>query len=122
MSSIIYGLCAAVALLCAWLLLSAWRRQRHRLLLWSGLCFAGFTLNNVLLILDKLVLPDVDLSLWRISVAVISVGAHNDYGHPRADTLAALHARAGLVVYRTDESGRIVLESDGRSLTIRTDR
>jgi uncharacterized membrane protein YccC len=73
MSSIIYGLCAAVALLCAWLLLSAWRRQRHRLLLWSGLCFAGFTLNNVLLILDKLVLPDVDLSLWRISVAVISI-------------------------------------------------
>ena len=47
---------------------------------------------------------------------MISVGAHNDYGHPRADTLAALHARPGLAVYRTDESGRIVLESDGRSL------
>ena len=73
MSSAIYGLCAGVALLCAWLLLAAWRRQRHRLLLWSGLCFVGFTLNNVLLILDKLVLPDIDLSLWRISVAVISI-------------------------------------------------
>ncbi|HYJ35110.1 MAG TPA: DUF5985 family protein [Rhizomicrobium sp.] len=74
MSSLIYGLCALVALLCAWLLLAAWRRQGHRLLLWSGLCFAGFTINNVLLILDKLVLPDLDLSLWRISVAVISIG------------------------------------------------
>jgi len=73
MSSVIYGLCAAIALLCATLLLSAWRRQHHRLLLWSGLCFAGFTLNNTLLVLDKLVLPDMDLSLWRIGVAAASV-------------------------------------------------
>ena len=29
----------------------------------------------------------------RPRIAVISVGAHNDYGHPRADTLAALRAR-----------------------------
>ncbi len=61
-----------------------------------------------------------ELRVLRPRVAVISVGAHNDYGHPRADTLAALRARAGLDVYRTDESGRIVLESDGRSLTVRT--
>ena len=63
-----------------------------------------------------------ELAVLRPRVAVISVGAHNDYGHPRADTLAALHARPGLAVYRTDESGRIVLESDGRSLTVRTER
>ena len=62
-----------------------------------------------------------ELRILRPRVAVISVGAHNDYGHPRADTLEALHARRGLAVYRTDESGRIVLESDGRSLTVRTD-
>jgi competence protein ComEC len=61
-----------------------------------------------------------ELQVVRPRVAVISVGSHNDYGHPRADTLAALHARPGLAVYRTDESGRIVLESDGRSLTVRT--
>ena len=36
-----------------------------------------------------------ELRVLRPRVAVISVGAHNDYGHPRADTLAALHARAG---------------------------
>ena len=63
-----------------------------------------------------------ELRVLRPRVAVISVGAHNDYGHPRADTLAALEARPGLAVYRTDESGRIVLESDGRSLTVRTER
>jgi len=63
-----------------------------------------------------------ELRVLRPQVAVISVGARNDYGHPRADTLAVLHDRAGLAVYRTDESGRIVLESDGRSLTVRTER
>lgn len=73
MSSIIYGLCAAVALLCAYLLITAYRRQGHRLLLWSGLCFAGFTANNILLILDKIVFPDVDLSLYRTSVALVSI-------------------------------------------------
>ena len=63
-----------------------------------------------------------ELGVLRPRVAVISVGAHNDYGHPRADTLAALHGRPGLAVYRTDEHGRVVLESDGRSLTVRTER
>ena len=46
-----------------------------------------------------------ELGILRPRVAIISVGAHNDYGHPRADTLAALHERPGLAVYRTDESG-----------------
>jgi competence protein ComEC len=63
-----------------------------------------------------------ELRVLRPSVAVISVGANNDYGHPRAETLAALRERSGLAVYRTDESGRVVLESEGRSVTIRTDR
>ena len=63
-----------------------------------------------------------ELRTLRPLVAVISVGAHNDYGHPRADTLAALRARHGLRVFRTDEDGRIVLESDGRTLTVRTER
>jgi uncharacterized membrane protein len=73
MSSVIYTLCAAVALLCAVLLLSAWRRQRHRLLLWSGLCFAGFTVNNVILVLDKIVFLETDLSVLRTGVALVSI-------------------------------------------------
>jgi hypothetical protein len=73
LSAIIYGLCAAVALLCAVLLLAAWRRQGHRLLLWSGLCFAGLTINNVLLVLDKMVFLEVDLSPYRHATAVTSI-------------------------------------------------
>jgi hypothetical protein len=73
MSAIIYSLCAATAAVCAWMLLNGYRSQQYRLLLWSGLCFVGLTLNNLLLVLDKVVLPDVDLSLWRLSVALIAM-------------------------------------------------
>jgi len=55
-------------------------------------------------------------------VAVISVGRNNDYGHPRPDTIAALDAAPGLAVYRTDEDGRVVVESDGATLSVRSAR
>jgi len=70
MAAAIYSLCAIVALVCAWLLLAAYGRQRYRLLLWSGLCFVGLTLNNVLLVIDKILLPDTDLSVLRLLVAL----------------------------------------------------
>ena len=73
MAPVIYLLCAVAAFLCAFLLFRAWLRSRYRLLLWSGLCFAGLTLNNLLLVLDKLVLVDGDLSTWRSVVAVIAM-------------------------------------------------
>jgi hypothetical protein len=72
MASTIYSLCALIALLCAVLLLKAYGRQRYRLLLWSGLCFSGLTLNNALLVLDKVILPEIDLSLARTLVALAS--------------------------------------------------
>ena len=73
MAVVIYTLCALTALTCTYLLLQAYRRGRYRLLLWSGLCFAGLTLNNVALVLDKLVLPEVDLSLWRTVLALMAM-------------------------------------------------
>ena len=73
MAAVIYTLCALTCLACAYLLLLAYRRGGYRLLLWSGLCFAGLTLNNLLLVLDKLVLTWVDLSVWRTLVALIAM-------------------------------------------------
>ena len=73
MAPIIYLLCAVAAFLCAVLLLRAYRRGRYRLLLWSGLCFAGLTVNNLILVIDKLVLPGGDLSIWRTSVALLAM-------------------------------------------------
>ena len=63
-----------------------------------------------------------ELRELRPAVAVISCGRHNDYGHPTPSTLAALRASSGLRLYRTDEDGRVVLETDGRRISVRTDR
>jgi hypothetical protein len=72
MVGFIYLLCALTALLCTWLLLKAYRHSGYKLLLWSGLCFAGLTLNNTLLIVDKFLVPYVDLSVWRLVLAFVS--------------------------------------------------
>jgi hypothetical protein len=69
MAAAIYSLCALTSLACAALLLRGYARSRSGLLLWSGLCFAGLTANNVLLVLDKFVLPNVDLSTARLATA-----------------------------------------------------
>ena len=58
----------------------------------------------------------------RPRIAVISVGADNDYGHPDPGTVAALESVPGLALYRTDRDGRVVVESDGRRISVRTDR
>lgn len=73
MSGLIFGLCAATALLCAWLLLSSYSRSKSRLLLWSGLCFVGLFLNNLLLVADRLLFPSIDLSTIRLIPAVIGM-------------------------------------------------
>ena len=73
MAGIIYSLCALTAFLCTCMLLKAYRRSRYDLLLWGGLCFAGLTASNALLVVDKLMLPEVDLSLWRYMLSLISV-------------------------------------------------
>jgi competence protein ComEC len=63
-----------------------------------------------------------ELRALRPRVAVISCGRNNDYGHPRPETIVALEDPPGLAVYRTDEDGRVVVESNGRSLAVRTER
>jgi hypothetical protein len=73
MAAIIYSLCALTALGCSILLLRGYRRSRYRLLFWSGLCFAGLTANNLLLVIDKVALPDLDLSIWRTLMALAAM-------------------------------------------------
>jgi len=72
MAPIIYSLCMLTSLACFGLLLRGWRNSGSRLLFWSALCFAGLTVNNFLLVIDKLVLPAVDLSMLRLTVALVA--------------------------------------------------
>jgi len=58
-----------VAGLCAVLLLRAFGSVRMRLLLWAGLCFAGLSASNALLVADLFIVPDLDLYRWRLAVA-----------------------------------------------------
>lgn len=53
--------------------------------------------------------------------AVISVEKGNSYGHPNEETLSKL-SDAGVEVYRTDESGDIVMTSDGNNISITTSK
>ena len=73
MAETIYLLCAGTSLVTALLLFRMWRRRGTRLLLWSCLCFAGLAVNNVLLFVDLVVVPDVDLILLRSATAAVSV-------------------------------------------------
>jgi hypothetical protein len=56
-------------------LLRAHARAGTRLLLWGGLCFVGLTLNNVLVFVDLVLVPTVDLSVWRNLAALAGVAA-----------------------------------------------
>lgn len=73
MGSAIYSLCALTSLTCLVLLWRSYRATRSRLLFWSALCFLFLTVNNGLLVLDKLVFPSVDFTLWRLSSALLAV-------------------------------------------------
>jgi hypothetical protein len=72
-SAAIYALCALTSLACCLMLFRSWLRTEASILFWSWLCFAGLTLGNVLLILDKLVFSLVDLRPARMLVVFISV-------------------------------------------------
>jgi len=71
---VIYMLCVLTSLLCAYLLGRAYRRERERLLILSSLCFALLALNNLVLAVDILLLPDIDLSVLRSVTALLGVG------------------------------------------------
>ena len=70
----VYILCALTAAACAVLLLRAYRNTQSRLLLWSGLCFVGLTLSNIMLFLDLAVfVTEVDLYLPRVLTTLASI-------------------------------------------------
>jgi Family of unknown function (DUF5985) len=74
MAAGVYVLCALTSSFCAALLLRAYRAERARLLFWSSLCFVGLAFNNVLLFVDLIVVPQVDLQPVRNGAALVSAG------------------------------------------------
>ncbi len=73
MAETVYALCAVTSLVCAVLLARTYRQTGVRLLLWSSLCFFGLVVNNVLLFVDLIMLPQINLSLWRTITALAGI-------------------------------------------------
>jgi len=73
MAAMVYILGALTSLACAVLLLRGYSRGRKRLLLWSGLCFAGLALSNLLIFVDLILLPGRDLYLWRLATTGVAM-------------------------------------------------
>ena len=59
------------------------------------------------------------LARVRPETAVISVGEDNPYGHPHTETMDLLK-ESGVMVYRTDRDGTILVQSDGMSYSVKT--
>ncbi|MBX3452179.1 MAG: hypothetical protein KF777_21670 [Planctomycetaceae bacterium] len=73
MAIAVFALSAVTAILCSSLLIRGYRRNRVRLLLWSGVCFAALALENLVLIVNEY--TTVDLNAFRLLVPLIGLMA-----------------------------------------------
>ena len=72
---IVYSLCLVTSVACAWLLGSSYRRNGTRLLLWSSIAFVFLAANNLVLVLDLVIWPDIDLRVVRLSLSLAAVSS-----------------------------------------------
>lgn len=70
MAEAVYLLCAATSIVCGVLLLRGYQISKTQLLFWASLCFLGLAINNVMLFIDLIILPGVDLFWWRTLPAI----------------------------------------------------
>lgn len=73
--TIVYLLCLATSVACAWLLGRSYLQNGTRLLLWSSVCFGFLALNNLAVIFDLVVWPESDLRLARLVLAFAAVAS-----------------------------------------------
>lgn len=73
MAPLIYFMCALTSSYCLLMLWRSYSATRSALLFWSALCFLFLTVNNTLLVLDKIFFPEVDLETWRLAAALAAV-------------------------------------------------
>jgi Family of unknown function (DUF5985) len=73
LASLIYLLCLGTSAGCAWLLLRSYIKNGARLLLWSAICFVLIALNNLLVVVDLIILPTIDLVPFRRLASLVAV-------------------------------------------------
>jgi len=70
----VYVLCFATSSLCALLLARSYRRSATRLLLWSALSFGVLAANNLIVAIDLILLPAIDLLAVRYILSLAAGG------------------------------------------------
>ncbi len=70
---VLYLLCFLTSLSCCLLLIRSYRRTRSRVLLWTAACFVLLAVDNLLVVIDLIVLPNVDLSLPRLLATLLAI-------------------------------------------------
>jgi hypothetical protein len=76
MDTFVYVLCSLTSLGCAFLLFRGYNARPSRLLFWSAICFGGFALGNVILVVDLAVFSEsVSLLPLRNSITLVSLVA-----------------------------------------------
>ena len=73
-AAVVYLLCLLASAVCAFLLLRAWGRSRVPLLLWSGISFSLLALNNLIVVLDMVLLPNIDFGWPRLLTTLAAAG------------------------------------------------
>jgi hypothetical protein len=73
MAEIVYMLCGLTSFACTALLLRGYLRTRLPLLFWSGAAFLAFTVANILLFLDLVTFPHMNLQIWRQALTLVGV-------------------------------------------------
>lgn len=70
---LVYLLCFLAAGLCAGLLMRQYRASSTPVLLWSAACFVLLAISNLLVVVDRLVLPEVNLRTVRLVLTLLAV-------------------------------------------------
>ena len=74
MATVVYFLSTIMCLACALLLLRSFKNGGNRLLLWSGICFIGLAVNNVIATIDVNTSRQLmDLSTVRLLISISSL-------------------------------------------------
>lgn len=72
-SNLVYLLCFLASALCAGLLMRQYRNVASPILLWSSACFTLLALSNLLVVFDKVLVPETDLKLARLLMTLAAV-------------------------------------------------
>ncbi|HYF23317.1 MAG TPA: DUF5985 family protein [Caulobacteraceae bacterium] len=70
----VYILCLLTSATCAFLLVRSYNRTKAGLLLWTAVCFVLLALNNLFVVADMILFPDINFWALRQIAAFAAVG------------------------------------------------